>query len=93
MVQGEVAGDDDSDGGSDEDNDEEYYRQEVGENPDKELFDKGKRFAFGYFFNHRAKQGGSLFEGSSGKEERSRSDPPPGGRSPPPRVAKRPLVC
>ena len=27
------------------------------------------------FFNHRAKRGGSLFEGSSGKEEGSRSDP------------------
>ena len=35
------------------------------------------------FFNHRAKRGGSLFEGSSGEEEGSRSDPPMLGDSPP----------
>ena len=34
------------------------------------------------FINHRAKRGGSLFQGGSGEEERSRSNPP-GGRSPP----------
>ena len=27
------------------------------------------------FFNHRAKRGGSLFQGGSGKEEGSRRDP------------------
>ena len=27
------------------------------------------------FFNHQAKRGGSLFQGGSGKEEGSRSDP------------------
>ena len=44
------------------------------------------------FFNHRAKRGGSLFQGSLGGEERSRSDPP-GGRSPPLAVAKRAQCC
>ena len=32
------------------------------------------------FFNHRAKRGGSLFEGGSGREEGSRSDPNIAGR-------------
>ena len=44
------------------------------------------------FFNHRAKRGGSLFQGGSGGEERSRSDPPRGAK-PPSLVAKRPPVC
>lgn len=44
--QGETGEGGDSDGNgdaSDSDNDEEYYKQEVGENPDKEMFDKGSR--------------------------------------------------
>ena len=45
-----------------------------------------------FFINHRAKRGGSLFQGGSGGEDRSRSDPQ-GGRSPLPMVAKRPLGC
>ena len=32
--------------------------------------------------NHRAKRGGSLFQGGSGEEEGSRSDPSPGGEAP-----------
>ena len=36
--QGEAA---EAEDGSDSDNDEEYYKQEVGEAPDRELFDKG----------------------------------------------------
>merc|ERR1711962_1672681 len=44
QFQGEVgaeSGDSGNEEYEEEDNDEEYYRQEVGENPDKELFDKG----------------------------------------------------
>ena len=44
LVAGEVgaeSGDSGNEGYDEDDNDEEYYRQEVGENPDKELFDKG----------------------------------------------------
>ena len=44
------------------------------------------------FFNHRAKRGGSLFEGGSRDEERSRSDPP-GGAEPPFMVVKRPYIA
>ena len=41
--------------------------------------------------NHRAKRGGSLFQGGSGEREGSRSDPPCGGEAPT-KVAKRPFV-
>ena len=34
-------------------------------------------------FNHRAKRGGSLFQGGSGQENGSRSDPPLGPKPPP----------
>ena len=34
------------------------------------------------FFNHRAKRGGSLFQGGSDEEEGSRSDPPVGAKPP-----------
>ena len=41
--QGEVGADGSDGDASDSDNDAEYYKQEVGENPDSEMFDKGSR--------------------------------------------------
>ena len=46
-----------------------------------------------HLVNHRAKRGGSLFQGRSGGREGSRSAPPGGRAKPPPQVAKRPFVC
>ena len=41
---------------------------------------------FESFFKHRAKRGGSLFQGGSVEREGSQNDPPPGGgEAPPPR--------
>ena len=46
---------------------------------------RAQHYILDLFFNHRAKRGGSLFEGGSGEEEGSRSDPPPrGGEAPSP---------
>ena len=41
-----------------------------------------EKLLFKGLFNHRAKRGGSLFQGGSGKEEGSRSDPMVAGGSP-----------
>ena len=43
-------------------------------------------------FNHRAKRGGSLFQGGSGERERGREATPPCGGEAPTKVAKRPFV-
>ena len=42
--------------------------------------------------NHRAKRGGSLFQGGSGERERGREATPPCGGEAPTKVAKRPFV-
>ena len=44
------------------------------------------------FINHRAKRGGSLFQGGSGERERGREATPPCGGEAPTKVAKRPFV-
>ena len=45
------------------------------------------------FVNHRAKRGGSLFQGGSGEREGSRSDAPPVGAKPPVRSRSDPLLA
>ena len=46
-----------------------------------------------HLINHRAKRGGSLFQGGSGERERGREATPPVGAKPPPRSRSDPLLA